>query len=121
VRITAQLVEAENRAHVWADRYDRAIDDILALQDEIAMSTVAAIEPSLRQGEIERARRKRSENLDSYDLALRAMPFCETGMPEGALQALSLLEQARALEPDYAVARTGRGLPRVVVRSEWQA
>ena len=104
VRITAQLVDAENRAHIWADRYDRAIDDIFALQDEITISTVAAIEPSLRQAEIERAKRKRPDNLDAYDLTLRAMPFYETGMPEGALQALPLLEQALALDPDYAVA-----------------
>src|SRR5262249_45625541 len=62
VRITTQLVEAENRAHIWADRYDRALDDIFALQDEITVSTVAAIEPSLRQAEIERAKRKRPEN-----------------------------------------------------------
>jgi adenylate cyclase len=104
VRITTQLVEAENRMHIWADRYDRAMDDIFALQDEITVSTVAAIEPSLRQAEIERAKRKRPENLDAYDLVLRAMPFYETGMPEGALKALPLLERALALEPDYAVA-----------------
>jgi adenylate cyclase len=52
VRITAQLVEAESTRHIWAERYDRAIDDIFALQDDITMSTVAAIEPSLRQAEI---------------------------------------------------------------------
>jgi adenylate cyclase len=104
VRITTQLVEAENRMQIWADRYDRAMDDIFALQDEITVSTVAAIEPSLRQAEIERAKRKRPENLDAYDLVLRAMPFYETGMPEGALKALPLLERALALEPDYAVA-----------------
>ena len=58
VRITAQLIETNERTHIWAERYDRAIDDIFALQDEITTSTVAAIEPSLRQAEIERAKRK---------------------------------------------------------------
>ena len=104
VRITAQLIDAETRVHIWADRYDRAIDDIFALQDEIALSTVAAIEPSLRQAEIERAKRKRPENLDAYDLVLRATPLVDTGMPEGALQAVSLLERALLLEPNYALA-----------------
>jgi adenylate cyclase len=104
VRITTQLIEAETRAHIWAERYDRALGDIFALQDEITLSTVAAIEPSLRQAEIERAKRKRPENLDAYDLVLRATPFLDTGMPEGALQAMPLLERALALEPNYALA-----------------
>src|ERR1700733_668298 len=77
VRITAQLIEAETRKHIWAERYDRAIDDIFALQDEITISTVAAIEPSLRQAEIERAKRKRPEHLGAYDLVLRATPLVD--------------------------------------------
>jgi adenylate cyclase len=104
VRITAQLIDAETRAHIWADRYDRALDDIFALQDEITLNTVAAIEPSLRQAEIERAKRKRPENLDAYDLVLRATPLVDTGMPEGASQAVPLLERALLLEPNYALA-----------------
>src|SRR5262249_3032533 len=56
VRITTQLIEAETNRHIWAERYDRAIDDIFAVQDDITMSTVAAIEPSLRQAEIERVK-----------------------------------------------------------------
>jgi adenylate cyclase len=104
VRITAQLIDAETSAHIWADRYDRAVHDIFALQDEITLSTVAAIEPSVRQAEIERARRKRPENLDAYDLVLRATPLVDTGMPDGALQAVPLLERALLLEPNYALA-----------------
>ena len=104
VRITTQLIEAENRTHIWAERYDRAIDDIFAVQDEITMSTVAAIEPTLRQAEIERAKRKRPDNLDAYDLVLRATPLADTGMPEGASQALPLLARAIAIEPNYALA-----------------
>ncbi|WP_292171719.1 adenylate/guanylate cyclase domain-containing protein [Mesorhizobium sp.] len=104
VRITAQLIDAETSAHIWADRYDRAVDDIFALQDEITLSTVAAIEPSVRQAEIKRAKRKRPENLDAYDLVLRATPLVDTGMPEGASQAMPLLERALLLEPNYALA-----------------
>ena len=104
VRITAQLIDAANAAHVWAERYDRALDDIFALQDELTISVVGAIEPSLRQAEIERARRKRPDSLDAWDLYLRALPFAATAMPEDADKALLLLERAIALAPNYAIA-----------------
>jgi adenylate cyclase len=104
VRITTQLIDAETGAHVWAERYDRPMDDIFALQDEITLSTVAAIEPSVRRAEIERAKRKRPENLDAYDLVLRATPLADTGMPDGASAALPFLERAIALDPNYALA-----------------
>ena len=80
------------------------MDDIFALQDEITINTVAAIEPSLRQAEIERAKRKRPEDLGAYDLVLRATPLVDALMPDEASRAIPLLEQALALEPDYAVA-----------------
>ncbi len=104
VRITGQLIEAETGGHVWAERYDRTLDDVFALQDELTMSVVAAIEPSLRQAEIERVKRKRPDNLDAYDLALRAIPLVYPAMPDEAAKALPLLESALELEPDYALA-----------------
>ncbi|MCZ6859272.1 MAG: adenylate/guanylate cyclase domain-containing protein [Alphaproteobacteria bacterium] len=104
VRVTGQLIEAETGRHVWAERYDRALDDVFAIQDELTMSVVAAIEPSLRQAEIERVKRKRPDNLDAYDLALRAIPQVYPAMPDGAAKALPLLESALELEPDYAMA-----------------
>jgi adenylate cyclase len=102
VRITVQLIETETGAHVWAERYERTYDDIFALQDEITLSVIAAIEPSLRQAEVERAKRKRPDNLDAYDLTLRALPLVYTAMPDPARQALVIIEQALRLEPDYA-------------------
>jgi len=104
VRIAGQLVDAESGRHIWAERYDRPLDDMFALQDEITLNVIGAIEPSLRRAEIERVKRKRPGDLDAYDLVLRAMPFVDTAMPEGALQALPLLEPALALEPHYAIA-----------------
>ena len=104
VRVTGQLIEAETGRHVWADRYDRTLDDIFAIQDELTMSVVAAIEPSLRQAEIERVKRKRPENLDAYDLLLQALPHVYPAMPEGAATALTFLESALAKEPAYAQA-----------------
>src|SRR5580704_8478810 len=104
VRITGQLIDAATGTHVWAERYDRKFDDIFALQDEIALSVVGAIEPSLRRAEVERVKRKRPDSLDAYDLVLRAQPDVYSGMPEGATKALTLLESALALDPAYALA-----------------
>jgi adenylate cyclase len=104
VRVTGQLIEAETGRHVWADRYDRTLDDVFAIQDDLTMSVVAAIEPSLRQAEIERVKRKRPDSLDAYDLVLRAIPHVYTAMPDGAAKALPLLETALKMEPDYALA-----------------
>jgi TolB-like protein len=101
VRITGQLIEAVSGAHLWAERYDRPLDDIFTLQDEITLAVVGAMEPSLRTAEIERVKRKRPENLDAYDLLLRALA-CDMAMPQGVAQALPFLERALAIEPDYA-------------------
>ena len=103
VRVTGQLIETDTAAHVWADRYDGTLNDIFTLQDEMTMSVVGAVEPTLRKAEVERARRKRPDNLNAYDLYLRALPLVATAMPEDADKALRLLEQAIRLEPDYAV------------------
>ena len=104
VRIAAQLIDAATGAHVWAERYDRGSDDIFALQDEIALSVVGAIVPTLRRAEIKRVNRKRPDSLDAYDLVLRAQPDVDSGMPEQVTRALALLERAIALEPSYALA-----------------
>ncbi|MFO1088503.1 MAG: adenylate/guanylate cyclase domain-containing protein [Hyphomicrobiales bacterium] len=104
LRVTGQLIEAETGRHIWAERYDRTLDDIFALQDELTMSVVAAIEPSLRVAEAERVKRERPDNLAAYDLLLRATPLIYPGMPEGAREALPYLEQALAADPDYALA-----------------
>jgi TolB-like protein len=104
VRISAQLIEAENGHHLWAERYDRDLTDVFSLQDEITIRVVAAIEPNLRQAEIERVRRKRPHTIDAYDLLLRALPNVYTCMPEGAGKGLLQLEQALAIEPTYALA-----------------
>jgi TolB-like protein len=104
VRVTGQLIETETAAHVWADRYEGSLQNIFALQDEMTMSIVSAVEPTLRKAEIERSRRKRPDSLDAYDLYLRALPLVATAMPGNADKALPLLEEAIRLEPDYAVA-----------------
>jgi len=104
VRITAQLIDATTGTHLWADRFDGQLEDVFDLQDNVAISVAGVIEPTLRQSEIERARRKRPDSLDAYDLYLRALPSIFTPMPEDADKALPLLGRAIELEPDFAAA-----------------
>ena len=104
VRVTGQLIETETAANVWANRYDGTLGDIFALQDELTMSVIGAVEPSLRQAEVERVRRKRPDSLDAYDLFLRALPLATTAIAEDADQALQYLTKAIELEPNYAAA-----------------
>ena len=104
VRITAQLVNAATGTHVWAQRYDRTVEDVFALQDEIALAVVGAIEPSLRSAEVERVKRKRPDSLDAYDLVLQAQPDIYSGMPDRSAKGLVLLKKALVLDPGYALA-----------------
>jgi TolB-like protein len=104
VRITAQLIEAESNAHLWAEQYDRSLEDIFALQDEITMCVVGAIEPSLRKAEIDRIARQRPNTFNAYDLLLRSQQFVFAGMPKEAAKAIPLLEDALKLDPDYSAA-----------------
>jgi TolB-like protein len=104
IRIAAQLIEAETGTHLWAERYDRLLDDIFALQDDLTMSVVGAIEPNLRKAEIERVKRKRPDSLDAYDLVLRALPFTYSHMASDAAMAIPLLQNALELDPGYAAA-----------------
>jgi adenylate cyclase len=104
VRVNGQLIDAISGAHVWAERYDRKSDDIFALQDELTLSVIGAIEPSLRLAEVERVKRKRPESLDAYDLVLQAQADVYSGMPDRATNALVLLERALTLNSSYALA-----------------
>ena len=104
VRITGQLIDVSNGAHLWADRFDGGIEDIFDLQDQVTTSVVGAIAPKLEQAEIARARRKRSDSLDAYDLYLRALPYVHANSLDEMKLALPLLEQALAIDPDYAIA-----------------
>jgi TolB-like protein len=105
VRITGQLVEGETARHIWADRFDGEVADIFDLQDQVTASVVAAIEPSLRQAEIDRARRKPTERLDAYDCYLQALPHFYALTREGLDDAIVLLDQALAIDSRFALAK----------------
>ena len=104
VRITAPLIDALSGTHLWADRFEGSLQDVFELQDNVASNVAGVMEPTLRQAEIEHARRKRPDSLDAYDLHLRALPFAFTAMPETAEKALPMLERAVAIQPDYGAA-----------------
>jgi TolB-like protein len=112
VRITGQLIDTTTGAHVRADRFDGALDDIFDLQDQVASNVAGAIEPKLRQSEIARASRKPTASLTAYDLYLRALAQSYHYTEEDLAEALVLARQAWAIDPSYAPAAALIGLCR---------
>ncbi|HEY8381421.1 MAG TPA: adenylate/guanylate cyclase domain-containing protein [Microvirga sp.] len=104
IRISTQLVEAEAGGHLWADRFEGSAADVFELQDQITEGVVGALEPTLRKAEIARAKRKRPDDLDAYDLYLRAVAHMYEVTPEGREAALGFVDRALALDPNYAEA-----------------
>jgi len=102
VRITGQLIDAANATHVWAGRFDREIDDVFALQDELAQTVVSAVEPNLRSAEIARKKTVPTENLAAYDLYLRALSELDPITKDGLERAEALLRRAIQLDPHYS-------------------
>ncbi len=102
VRIVAQLIETETGAHIWADRFEGDLRDIFALQDELTERIVSAVEISVREAEIRRARAKPTDSLTAYDLYLRALPvyFGQTEVDYRRTQ--ELLGKALEADPEYA-------------------
>jgi adenylate cyclase len=101
VRITGQLIEAATNSHLWADRFDGDLADVFELQDKITASVVGSIAPKLEQAEIERAKRKPTERLDSYDFFLRGMALTYR---RSTAAACASFRQAFARDPEYAAA-----------------
>jgi TolB-like protein len=122
VRITGQLIDTATGAHIWADRFDGALDDIFELQDQVASNVAGAIEPKLRQSEIERASRKPTASLTAYDLYLRALAQSYRITEAGYAEAVVLARQALAIDPSYAPAAAMVGWCRVAQRAQgWGA
>src|SRR6476619_512331 len=94
VRITGQLIDAVTGAHIWADRFERDLTGVFALQDEVTLAVVSAIQPKLLQTEIARATRRRPENLTAYDFFLRALPKFYLTTREGVAEAIRLAHRA---------------------------
>jgi adenylate cyclase len=103
VRITGQLIDAVTGAHIWADRFERDLADVFALQDEVTVAVVSAIQPKLVQTEIAMAARRRPENLTAYDYYLRALPQCYLTSREGIAEAIRLARRALELDPRFGL------------------
>jgi adenylate cyclase len=98
VRITAQLIEAQTGAHLWADRFDGSVEDVFDLQDQVASSVAGAIEPALQAAETARSEHRPTRDLSAYDLYLRALAMSPTP------QAFQVLEEAIARDPHFGPA-----------------
>src|SRR5262245_7193429 len=104
IRIAGQLIDASSGTHLWADRFEGAIEDVFALQEQVTANVVGAIAPRLEQAEIERARRKPTESLDAYDLYLRGLANAYKWTRESTDEALRLYYKAIELDPDFSAA-----------------
>lgn len=102
VRISGQLIDTETGHHVWAQRYDRELDDIFALQDEITDAIVAALEPAVGRAEMQRAHRRNPQNLNAWDLYQRGMSFLIKTTREDVRRALELFRQSSIADPEFA-------------------
>jgi tetratricopeptide (TPR) repeat protein len=102
VRITGQLIEAETGHHVWAERYDRGLNDIFAVQDEITEAITAALEPAVGRAEIQRARLKSPSNLDAWDFYHRGLGSLDQFTREGFSHARNSFARSIALDPNFA-------------------
>ena len=104
IRISGRLVEASTGTHLWADRFDGALEDIFDLQDQVTASVVGAIAPRLGKAEIARSRRKPTDSLDAYDYFLRGMAHLHRWTRHDSDEALRHFQRAIALDPDFAPA-----------------
>src|SRR5262244_3604690 len=100
-RITGQLIDAVTGAHIWADRFERDLTDVFALQDEVTVAVVSAIQPKLLQTEIAISTGRRPENLTAYDFYLRARQQSYVATREGLAERIKLAHCALELDPRF--------------------
>jgi adenylate cyclase len=117
VRITAQLIDALTGHHLWAERYDRDLRDIFALQDEITLKIITALQVKLTAGEMVHVMAKGAKNLDAFIKYMQALELFDKSTKEGNAQAKKLLEEAIALDPEYP--RLYMGLAEAHVVDVW--
>ena len=120
VRITAQLIEAETGAHLWADRFDGSLEDVFDLQDKVAIDVAGVIEPALQAAEVRRSAARPTNDLTAYDLYLRALAIFYPITKERLLEALELLEEAIAIDPHCGPALSLAAMCQMrLVRESW--
>ena len=108
IRVTVQLIDAYQDQHVWAERYDRKLEDVFAIQDEITSAIVATLFRRVEDATHSRAKSKRTENLAAYECVLAAKVLHHRSTPEDNREAVEMVERAIALDPKYAHAHSWR-------------
>lgn len=104
IRVTAQLIDAETDSHLWAQKFDRELADVFAIQDEITEEIATAIYPEITRSEISRVASLRPADLEAWELTMKAQALIQKAEYETSLEAKKMLEDALAREPDYALA-----------------
>ncbi len=104
VRITGQLIDAETGNHLWAERYDRKLEDIFAVQDEVTEAIVAAIAPEIGDVERERAQRKPPESMEAWDIYQRGLAAYHSSTEEGLRLAIEQFDRVNEIDPIFAPA-----------------
>ncbi len=110
IRITAQLIDAVDDTHLWAERYDREIEDIFAVQDEVTNAIITTIEPALTDSERQRARRKPPQSLDAWESYQRGLWHLYQYNIESVGQGIDFMQQSAARDPNFAAAHAGLAL-----------
>jgi adenylate cyclase len=109
LRITVQLIDTATDAHIWAERYDRKLDDIFAIQDEITTAIVATLPGRLEAAQQDQIVRMKQSSMAAYECALAAKVLHHRSTREDNAEALKLIERALTMDPDYAHAHAWRG------------
>jgi len=107
LRITAQLISVEDGYHIWSERYDRDMDDVFAIQDDVTLAIVDNLKIKLLKGEMEELVKRHTEDLDAYNLYLKGRYFWNKRTGEGLKRAIEYFEQAIEKDPNYALAYAG--------------
>src|SRR5215210_5095616 len=116
IRVTVQLIDAETDRHIWAERYDRELEDIFAIQDEMTRAIVATLPGRVEAATHDRAKRKPTDNMAAYECVLTAKVLHHRSTREANAEALRLLDRALTLDPNYAHAHAWKGC---VLGQEW--
>jgi adenylate cyclase len=117
VRVTAQLIDAATAAHIWAERYDRSLNDIFAIQDEVTEAVVVRIAEGIKGARTIHARSRPLHSASAYDLVLQARPYRTAHTSAASKIAAGLLRQAIELDPNFALAHASLAF---VLGSEWE-
>ncbi len=120
LRITAQLIDVATGAHLYSEKFDREVEDVFDIQDEISQNILSAVKIKLLGEEKEAVFKKYTDNTDAYELYLEALFHVNKFTPDGFLKAIELFDKAIAIDPNYAIAYSGKAFSYMNLRDfDW--